>query len=480
MRLYKLIIIAMISFLLVGCYDINFRESKVMVSPRVTNLLIQGQWVIDGYEKNENGSLKKVDNFNGEIIQFSRELVTLIDNEFRYPQYKLKVVRNDYVISYENGINLSTYTESDEVKVFTIIQNNNSICEFYLLEKDKGIIFEDGDVILVKRISEEVDNRVVLADNENNNYNGYNLDETGVLLGIKGERVEEDGFKQESYRTLWISYNEGKLNPVMEQEGIIFPRVSGIWKIQPKNQIENGVYSEFFEVYPIDGQFEKSNKDIIKDNTYRSISFVGNNYISTQKYVGNDFQGMFNKYELNPIENINSSIGVSLLDIYPNESVEIYKREYTNALNTLTKEEESNYVSRPNSTNYKVTRNEGKWEIIGGIEPINNDNNSIDFKSSIKISNKIVNYDILSIPWRGLKSDILYLRDAYTSPNEKLAIVVSSDQLLIYRIEDDKLEKTPLKMIEIGENDEIIMAEWCTEGYVDRWGKYFDSGKVLD
>ena len=45
--------------------------------------------------------------------------------------------------------------------------------------------------------------------------------------------------------------------------------------------------------------------------------------------------------------------------------------------------------------------------------------------------------------------------------------------MLIYRIVDGTLSDEPLKRIQLEEGETVIMAEWCSSNYIDKWASAF-------
>ena len=72
-----------------------------------------------------------------------------------------------------------------------------------------------------------------------------------------------------------------------------------------------------------------------------------------------------------------------------------------------------------------------------------------------------------------------FLKDAISSPNGEIAIVKYEKYLVIYKIDNGHLSSSPLENIILNEGEEIIMAEWCSNGYIDDWQKAFEDGTNL-
>ena len=496
-KILYLVLIVILATLAIGCSKSEGEDTMSIKSPTNNSLDIYGRWRIKSVKifDEEINVFKDLDNINDKEIEFTHDRIDLIDNKYKNPSYKLKVVNKDYILSYESNLKIEPFMNGKErVDVISITSNNNMISEFILLEKDKGYIVYMGALVEVYKIS---DNITINTDGDiNNNEDRENFDidyynsETGVMIALKKPRVvNEDGtFTSENYRTLWIPFKDGKLMPVIEKENIIFPRLNGIWKLKNKVLETENSREEYFEVTSVEGKiistYEPKNKD-----TYKNITFIGSDYIGIEEYIGEDFKNVFAKYGVIPIDNINSNSGLNIEELYSKDIINKYKMEYEKALdniysdNNVTGEENDNnnftFKIQDSKTidysNFTVKRKDGKWGLVGNLGIINEEGKSEEYLLNLRPNSKMLNYDSLIIPWKQLKGDIPFIRDAYISPNERIAIILFEDNLAIYEIKDKMLKGAPLANINIG-NEEVIMAEWSTGAYVEKWSKVFDDG----
>jgi hypothetical protein len=128
-----------------------------------------------------------------------------------------------------------------------------------------------------------------------------------------------------------------------------------------------------------------------------------------------------------------------------------------------------------------MIRSNGKWVLQGRISPVLSGGKAFDYSLSIKPNKALINYDTLIIPWKVLKGEIPFIVDAFTSPNGKLAIIVTKNELDIYKIIDGKLDKSPTKIIPLKDGEKVIMSEWCEGDYVDKWSTAFrENSSIID
>ena len=69
------------------------------------------------------------------------------------------------------------------------------------------------------------------------------------------------------------------------------------------------------------------------------------------------------------------------------------------------------------------------------------------------------------------------MKDAYISPDGRMAIIILEDELLIYNISGGRLSKEPVERYPLKNGEKVIMAEWCERDYVDYWGNAFKEFK---
>ncbi|MGL5378707.1 hypothetical protein [Clostridium sp.] len=493
-RWIHLILIIFLTSLFNGCTDTNINKSGSSFGiPENNSLMIKGSWEIsDAIEIKSSieSSDKEIrQDYIGEKIEISSEGIIIgKENIYINPKYKLKVVNQDYVLSYELGIKVNdVIKDKTNIDIISIIDNNNLVAEFIVNNENSGYIIYNNIIIPVKRTSDipdiqnyEFNNPKDIIEYSESEYNS----DVGVMLALKTPRVElEDGsYTNEEYRTLWISFKDGALEPIIEKKDIIFPRMNGIWKISKENIESNGFIHEELVLSSVDTEPELKAYGELHENEYKNIRFVSNNYIAIEKYKGTDFKNKFPIYQLLPIDNVNSESGISFENIYGNEYMEKYRLDYNNTLNNLSDKDKIGLSTSIDYSNFSLERNEGRWSLVGKISSIDNKESGHDFTIGLKPNEVLLNYDTLMIPWKVAKGRIPFIEDIYTSPTGRIALAILNDSLVIYEIQNKQLAESPLANIELNDNEEVIMAEWCSGSYVDIWKKYFwkDGIEIMD
>lgn len=488
----SIILIFLCMFLLMGCSFVQGESNSVIVSPHNMNLKIKGVWNAEVYNVLEANLLSESDikDIVSNPIEIRSNSVNLSGEDINKIKYTVKIVKPNYTISYENKYKLSNLLgdEVDSVNVYSVIYQNKILAEFFYNTEDDSYLYYQGIIFKLK-----LDKTMKVTDE------GYDLENEATITKAHSEASEGvyitlkrpsiSGRIPESYRTLWISTKEGVLQDVKERENIIFPRLKGIWYLEPKlyENVEKKIKYEYFVSAPIDTTISYANNKIIEgiennieDGTtvLKNINFISNDYIATE-VLGNNDKDKFAYYEVLPIDSMNTSDGVSIEDLYTSkDSYSDFTDSYNEAYSKIDEKNKAELSKYIDYSNFTLLRDSGKWVITGRISSKSEE--YIDFSTKLKPIKKLLNYDTLLISWKLLKGVNPYVEDAYTSPDKSLAILVTKNELLIYKIVNGNISDEPLKRIDLFEDEKVIMAEWCSSNYVDRWGSAFkDNSKII-
>lgn len=496
-RLFKVISILLCACILSGC-SIGKKGSPIgIATPTNSKLEIAGIWKVEGYIVKDSSisDVEQISNIENNLITIKSRSIEFGNKYYPGVKYKLKVVDDSYVISYEAKFKAAELDINDkDIKVYSILYQNNILGEVIKTSLGECYIYYEGVLYTISlEATINDDEQEVMKKSEESKSISYSHDiNQGVYLGLKVGRDENSTQNsKEEYRTLWISTKENELQEVKERNEIIFPRVNGIWMLKQNaiSDSEKNIYYEYFDATPIDvGISEKYSKSSavkidkgnLKEGTVlkRNLDFVGNNYIGTEVFV-NKNHGLNPTFEILPIDNLYSGIPIVINDIYPEETSRVYKSAYENAYENLSDEEKSKLTKEISYSNFGLVRGNGKWILEGRISPIAGDE-PYDFPLNILPNRKLINYDTLTIPWKILRGDVPFIVDAFISPNGKLALIILENELLIYNISNNSLDQYPLASIELKDNEQVIMAEWCEGDFIDKWSSVFKDSKVIE
>lgn len=481
LRKSGVLLLILLFTLIVGCSKVDGKDTQSIKAPINKELSIGGTWKINNIEildeeiENKDVILNQI----GNLISISNNKISIFNKEYSNPRFKLKIVDENYILSYELNLKIKDVIDNtSKLNIVSIIDSNSIVGEFFDLGNDSGYLFYSGMLIEVTRedrLPKNLDysKGEIEAEILNEDYNS----DVGAMITLKTPRVlmDDGNYSNEEYRTIWVSFKDQKLQPIVEKENIIFPRLNGIWTIENNLYSNDNKHIEYFTAKPLEGKSDE--QSIIfnnNQNVYKNINFISNDYISIEKYEGNNFNNIFTSFQTIPVDNINSNVGVSIDEIFSSEAKEKYKKDFNDAISTLTYK--SDVAQTIDYTNFTLKRNEGKWTLNGKVMPNDLDNDGTTFKLSISPNKKLLNYDTLLIPWKDLKSNFPFISDAYTSPTGRLAFIIFNDKFLIYELEDKNIKGSPLAVINLKNDEEIIMVEWASGSYVSTWSRAFKDG----
>lgn len=484
-RIVSLVLI-MISLFLNGC-GIKVNENlNETVSPKNNSLEIEGEWQINDYiilDKYVSQS-EIPSSYIGQKVKIDNDIIEISDKQYVGVKFKVKVVREDYVISYESDYRVKNLNfKENDIRVYVANYKQSNLFEFFYGGENRSYMYYSGILFGLGKVGEIKQGIQLNLSEELININEEKRLEEGVYLGLKTPAKYDSSGEliQESYRTIWIKTENDELGPIYERKDIIFPRINGIWKLEKKEINNDGIHYEYFSATSLEGKNEEL-KDVNfqpKSDVYRTLNFVGNDYISTQLYEGNNFENIYLRNQILPVDNLNIDRGIVVQDIFTKDANEIFKKDYEEKMKEIPENDKIKLSKYINYSNFSMERINGKWNIVGRISPIENDTVFYDFPVNLKPNKRLINYDTLTIPWKVLKGMFPHIKDAYTSPEGNIAIIVMESKIQIHRIVDSNLQLEPLETIQLNNSETVIMAEWCAGEYVDKWYNVFKEDAVM-
>lgn len=481
MKYKNVLILLLLNIILVGCSNNIGSNSLDVILDNAFKY--KGTWRVESYSSISEDGYNEGEDLTGKEVQIEKDSINIFNSIVANVRYKLKVVDKSYIISYEENLTAEKFMGSkDSLDIISAIDNNMTLCEFIVLDDNSIVMIYRSELIYLKKVSSNtnftVNNGNIINDSSINESNNSDV---GVMIGLKTPRVldEYGNYTEDEYRTIWISYKDNDINSIYEKENIIFPRMNGIWSINAKYDESNNKHFDYFEVTTLEGKIASKSEYGKESSSYKSINFIGNDYVALESYNGENFINEYHDYKIVPVDNINSNEGLSIDQIFNKDIKDLFNTDFKNAYENITDEEKNNYKNSVDYTNITMARNDGKWVLRGKIRAVEENKAGKDFNVSIDPNKKLINFNSLLVPWKILKGEVPFLSDAYTSPNGEIAIVRYKKYLSVYRIENGHLQGSPLINIPLQKNERIIMSEWCTSGYVDEWQKAFNDGSEI-
>ncbi|MGC7870515.1 hypothetical protein ACPUYX_03165 [Desulfosporosinus sp. SYSU MS00001] len=473
-RIVRLLIMVLIIFLLGGCTKLSWTTAGKIIPPNSSVCPLQGKWVViqDLSASRHGGDNDQI--WIGDSAQFTREAAMLGNYVWNQPSYKIKKVNStDYLMTKYLMLSSSIVPNNTVIEVTTVSTSENFLGEFIRVDDSKLIAFAENKVLLLKKVSDQVDSSLAAA-----NPNEATISQTGrpatsgVLLGLK--IPENDGH---AYQTLWIAASNGKLHPILTGKDIFFPRSSGFWFLQVQNVSDGAIKEDELSARDvstkISGLETKAMKitqhDISEKIHQKIIDYVGNDYVAIENKVNG-----VNQLQVLLVDKISAQEGVKISDLLENGGSVVYNNAGDQAIQSLRNKGILATDNDESEENFGLTRKNGHWYLQGRINyQDENTPRYLDYNVNLIPPAKMVSYDTLCLSWQNIKDRVPDAMDAFTSPNRDIAIITTKTKLYVYGITNAQLGSEPLTKINLKEGETVVMAEWATGSYVENWEKAF-------
>lgn len=491
-RIYILVMLTVISMFMQGCGDKLGGTGEKIVPPNNQDIPIGGIWRVTGrLGADIIQDDAKEDNILNTIASFSEDEAVFGDDSAEDVQYKIRRVRTSEFFLYQYKMMVQDLgIDKEKVDVISITSGDKPFYEFVKLDQDTIITFIDNSFYTLTRELDE-DNRQPYSEGHitekgNSSDSEDNaLLRSGVLLGFKRVSAGTDGQYDITYRTLWIRSENRECYPILGVSNLFTPRKTGFWEIGSITRDRKGYKCDALYAYPILPYDDpdmmavlsiESSKAIENLPTRRHIRYVGNDYIAVENIsMDDELNSIGRQYQVLPIDNIQNNKGIKISDI----AGEMGKDALLNsAKSSLELNDMQVSDIKVDEEDFTVVRRNGHWIMRGRLAYQAHE--YLDFNIDIIPPNKLVNYDELCIPWNAIKAKLPTAIDAYTSPNEDLLLALDMDNLYVYTIEGEEISDDPIYRLSIYDGEEVVMAEWATGVYVERWDKYFKAQNPVE
>ena len=366
---------------------------------------------------------------------------------------------------------------------------------------------------------------------------------SGVLLGLKSKTKNDNeshysagtGFmatiNNPQYKTLYITNNNGNVKLSAQGTGILVPRNKEFWLLNIETEKLKGKYKDFDYESNIEyisarradgkpvGKFDKYNPNELarkwcgyyypgdpketSNEVLLELTFVGNDFL-TQRVVADGYIGGFQPHirhwlitipfhETNKIDvcrdvimeiegrAANSEVnGVSISELLGNDAESQFMKEGNEYLE---KEELTNEYYIPGEGCWGLFRQNGKWVVKGYLKHGFGTGRYLYgiFDTKINPPKQIVSHDELFPNWQVIQKFLPNAKDAFTSPEKDMLIVLTPEELRVYTDFKDDLIGEVKYIIDLGDiftakdedgeetEKDVIMVQWATGNYVEKW-----------
>ncbi|MDP4180410.1 MAG: hypothetical protein Q8942_04870 [Bacillota bacterium] len=535
-KTWKIIGVIILTMFLGGCFNLGTPTAIEIAPPKNNVLPFKGTWEIVKYINSGFASSKKSESENwiGKKAMFSTDGVKVGDNIWAKPGYKVKRVNPEDYFLYRYGVSRIDFTVNEkEVFVTSITSGDKFLYDFVRLSDNEALLTIQSSICMLKKISSDVDDKFVeelSKRKDQDNEVVYQADpkrkDSGLLLGLRylknpNQRDDSNTPAEYGYKTLWIAFENSVFHPILETNDIFLPRKNGFWKVESE-RVKSGSYIEdklmVYNPYQLDNKgindagsgkgnvavlYDKDkpvaananglgiidNKDLNpnqKDpkqsalkSICRKILFIGNDYVSMElAYPGQSNQWQNDQdlsiMRVQPVDNISGEHGLKISDLTGDKGLKILKDSRNNLISGLNLAGFTEIDKEIEDENFYLQRKNGHWFLKGRLNYSHNDSVAYsDFSINMIIPSTLVRFDALAIPWTDIKDRVPEAIDAFTSPYEDMAVIVSYSKLYIYQIINGRLADEPFAKVKLSRGESVIMAEWATGKYVDNWEDSF-------
>lgn len=465
--------IVLISIFLYGCSQIDIDVENKIIPPKYSELHVKGVWKIEKYKSlNNEIDKEKFKNYIDKIVIIDGN-ITVVDKEICLnPQYKIKSVSSNNFFEYRHNIDhKSIGIKGENVDIISASDSRQLFYDFIKISNNQLALYKDQSLLLMNKISDDTDGYIDKLNLNNTNKKLENqskedkLLRSGVVLGLSSSNLNNS---KSRYKTLWISSLNRKLQNTIELSQLLVPRRSGFWEVGVNKETSNGQLVQKLYAHPViefikEGTLS-NDENTLQEYLKRNITFIGNDYICTEIEENGQLQVL-------PIDNISMAKGVNISDLMSEEINNTITRSVS--VFRASKNEADKLEKQMRKDNFTLTRGNGHWMLKGRLNYISSIDNK-NFEDFIIYGvppSTLINYDELCVPWSEVKARVPEAIDVFTSPNKEIALVVSKNYIYIYSIINEQLSEEPIGKIEIEEDDSIVMAEWATGDYVEKWNE---------
>lgn len=485
-----------------GCATMPIKGNEKIALPRNRQMPLEGTWQV--VEKWGGDIIpQETDPLIGSLATFSQDEIVFGDDVITDVQYAIKRVNTGDFFLYQYRVKAEDLgIDAENVDIISINSNNRLFYEMVKVDDSSIITSIGNDFYFLTKKSD--DNEIISKDKKHTIDKDYTEDSSsetdvlrsGILLGLKRISIPDDGEYKVTYRTLWIRSENRELYPIFETSNLFTPRKTGFWEIGSNSEKLGGHIYEFIHAYPsflydhpnLDHELAadepKKHVGLIGDGHWRRhIEYVGNDYIAVEDInIDKDASILDRRYKVLPIDNVQNTNGIKISDIAGQAGREALLSSAQSSIEIKDIKGAKILDDELDEENFTVARRNGHW-IMRGRLSYNDEHDMVDFLDfniNIIPPTELVNYDELCISWNAIKAKLPSAVDAYTSPNEDMLIVLDIDNIYVYALEEEGISDRPIGKASLHEGEQVVMAEWATGVYVERWDKHFKGKKPIE
>ncbi|HHV65177.1 MAG TPA: hypothetical protein GXX46_08915 [Peptococcaceae bacterium] len=477
--LLYLIASALMFLLLGGCANSPGASAGKIIPPALQHCPLEGKWEVIEELGNDVHKEEPTPQGRGSNVQFTVDAAFFGSHVWDKPSYKIKRVNvAQYLLTKYVSLSDAFLPDNQEVEVVTVSTATNFLGEFMKVDETRMISFVQNQVFLLQKVADKADSFLKTAKEKvDGELEESNKGKSGILLGLK--IPSSNGF---AYQTYWVAADQQSLHPLLEVQGIFFPRKSGFWELKDvttKAQQIQPVVVDTMGILALERQLsnegiagenrDKINAEAQLEPAAKSIMYVGNDYMAFE-VESNGRRDL----RILPVDKLSAPEGIKISDLFGDKGLEVYRGTREQVVRDLRQQGITWIDGDDTGENIGLMRKNGHWYLVGRVNyQIGDKFTYEDFRLNIIPPSNLIIYDTLTLSWRNIKDRVPDAVDAYTSPNKDIALIRTKNKIYVFAISGEHLAGKPLTVLELPEGTTVIMAEWSTGSYVDSWEKAF-------
>lgn len=457
-RLFKLLIIFTLAIIFSSCVNAYKDDlSDLIQTPKQNNPIIEGTWEV--VEVKGNNSEDKSNNIKlGDKLYVNKNLVAINDSYAFPPSFSSKYVKlSDYLKN--RGIDTKADFKDRNVIVINASQGQLFSRDLIITGDKYLFLIKDENIISLKKISDKVDSKVQdtyakLASKERiTTDDGEDIaEDLSLLLGVR-ERVDpESDDPIYKYYTYLIRVEPDDTIKYQKAEDIFIKNQDEYWRVSLDINNFTDLYDEI-RAYPVKVKEKENDELLLKNYTFKDINlnmrlnFISKDFISID-YTNNDDSNPIRKYALMETNNIADNKFMSIEEFTGEDQSDlIFKEKVKDEINKNFPKTDVNDIKVDN-TNFGIVRNQGIWTFQSSIFKGNGDEFVQNFFNvDIAIGDSILNPGNQIINRDQAFNINTQFKDYLVLANQRYILIQTPDEILIHRIKDGIIEKTPVYAI---------------------------------
>lgn len=503
MKMIRNILVILLSIsLLSACSVENPDTAERIARPESRTAPLQGTWKLDKCYSGKSGrqdSPGVSGKWVGTEVGFNRSEIVFGSQYWSNVSFKVKSVNAEEYFLHKYADALKSFDiRSREVLVVTASSQDKFLYEFIQADEGRYIVSVEDEYYCMVKTSDEFGGLPAVTAAKNSADPSGEADKTsdtvqsGLLLGFRvpagmDANAAEDTSGGYKYLTYWIASINNVIRPVISADNVFLPRKDGFWRLE----IGKGLGSEGLEDILVASMVSDSGvrrpaaqakagnpSKRIETKLEKSILYVGNDYVCVENTINQKGQGNTTYQEKSlmtlPVDNLRNTEGIRFSDLTGDNGVMAMEGAAAEVLGSPSSNAIKSGMNKYQEENFALFRKTGHWFFKGRVNLARDDSMAyVDYNINLIPPPDMVAYDMLHVPWTTVKDTVPQAIDAYTSPNNDIAVVITGTDILLYAIGNGALSKKPLGKYGAPDGGSIIMAEWATADYVQSWEKAF-------